>query len=138
MIASAVIDSNCLISALIFKGGKSAILRELWQNQSFIPIACKQTILEFLKILHYPKFALSQDEINLVIYDYLPWVKNVVLPATLPELTDLRDPNDAVFIHLTTYAKADALITDDRDILDYGKTHPEVPVVSLGDFIKNY
>ena len=57
-----VLDTNCLVSALISSRGKFAWLREAWQTKRLIPLASRDTVSELLRVLAYPKFKLSPDE----------------------------------------------------------------------------
>ena len=56
-----VLDTNCLISALIFSRGKFAWLREAWQTKRFTPLASHDTVSELLRVLAHPKFKLTRD-----------------------------------------------------------------------------
>jgi len=40
------------------------------------------------------------------------------MPAKAPKVPSCRDPWDLPFLHLAAYAKADFLVTGDRDLLD--------------------
>jgi putative PIN family toxin of toxin-antitoxin system len=62
-IVRVVLDTNVLISALLFKGELSKIVR-LWQTGKIIPVVSKETFEELRTVLEYPKFSLSGAEIN--------------------------------------------------------------------------
>jgi predicted nucleic acid-binding protein len=51
-----VIDTNILISALVF-GGKISRLRFDWQEGCFTPLVSKVTTTELMRVLAYPKLA---------------------------------------------------------------------------------
>jgi len=57
-----VLDTNCIISALIFSRQKMAWLRHSWQSGAIIPLVSKETASELLKVLAYPKFKLTNRE----------------------------------------------------------------------------
>ena len=57
-----VLDTNCLISALLFSKGQLSWLRHAWQNGRCIPLVSRATIEELLRVLAYPKFKLNQYE----------------------------------------------------------------------------
>ena len=57
-----VLDTNCLVSALIFSRGRFAWLREAWQTKRFIALASHDTVSELLRVLAYPRFKLTRDE----------------------------------------------------------------------------
>ena len=62
-----VIDTNVVISALLF-GGAPGKLVAFWQRGIIKPKATKEIIDEYLRVLAYPKFELSEKEINYVLY----------------------------------------------------------------------
>ncbi|MGI0479757.1 PIN domain-containing protein [Geminocystis sp. CENA526] len=64
-----VIDTNLVLSALVF-GGKVSQLRFCWQNQKFIPLISKATTTELIRVLAYPKFKLTKTEQEDLLSDY--------------------------------------------------------------------
>lgn len=112
-----VLDTNCLVSALLFSRGRLAWLRHAWQGGRFVPLASRDTATELIRVLRYPKFRLDRDEQEALLADFLPYVETVILrrpPANLPKL---RDPADRIFLALAVHAKAEALVSGDQDIL---------------------
>ena len=65
-----VIDTNILISALVF-GGKISRLRFAWQESCFTPLVSKVTTTELIRVLAYPKFKLTPTEQEDLLSDYL-------------------------------------------------------------------
>lgn len=55
-----VLDTNLVLSALVFGGGMGAVLRDGWHSQRFIPLASRETTSEIIRVLTYPKFGLTQ------------------------------------------------------------------------------
>ena len=53
-----VLDTNALVSALLFGGRSLAWLVEAWQVRRTIPLASAQTAMELIRVLGYPKFRL--------------------------------------------------------------------------------
>ncbi|MBL8523072.1 MAG: putative toxin-antitoxin system toxin component, PIN family, partial [Betaproteobacteria bacterium] len=51
-----VLDTNVVLSALIFPGKTTSRIRELWQNGKLIPLISRETTEELLAALQYPKF----------------------------------------------------------------------------------
>ena len=91
-----VLDTNCLVSALIFSRGRFAWLREAWQAKRFIALASRDTISELLRVLAYPKFKLSTLEQQELLADFLPYADVVELPMPWPDLPICRDEKDQV------------------------------------------
>ena len=68
-----VIDTNVIVSANLF-GGIPGKLISLWKSGRIKPLASKEIIDEYLKVLAYPKFELSEKEINYILYnEILPY-----------------------------------------------------------------
>jgi putative PIN family toxin of toxin-antitoxin system len=112
-----VLDTNILVSALLFRGSRLAWLREAWQGGRIIPLVCAATAEELLRVLAYPKFRLSRDEINELLAEILPYAETVTLPESPPAAPRCRDPNDQVFFDLAIVADADGIVTGDQDLL---------------------
>jgi uncharacterized protein len=111
-----VVDTNIVLSALIF-GGKVSRLRSAWQEERFIPLVSNVTITELIRVLAYPKFKLVPTEQEDLLSDYLLFCEAVTMPDRLPQVPECRDPFDVPFLALALVAKADYLITGDRDLL---------------------
>lgn len=127
-----VLDTNVLLSALLFRSGSLSWLRHSWQAGIIRPIASRDTAAELLRILSYPKFHLTGEEREYLMGDYLPWCESV----TVPQQTDVpscRDPFDRPFLELALAAKADALITGDKDLLALANSFA-VPILTPAAF----
>ncbi len=82
-----------------------------------VPLVCRPTVTELLRVLAYPKFRLDPAERRLLLEDYLPFAEVVHLPGPLSALPiTCRDRDDAVFLQLAVSAGADALVSGDRDL----------------------
>jgi uncharacterized protein len=111
----AVCDTNVVISALIF-GRRLAWLRNAWARGTLVPVVCKETTDELLRVLAYPKFRLAPSDRMALLEDYLPYTEIVPLPdapSNMPFAS--QDPDDIVFIRLAIAAEA-PLITGDGDL----------------------
>jgi putative PIN family toxin of toxin-antitoxin system len=111
-----VLDTNVLLSTLLFHAGALSWLRLAWQSEAIHPLASHDTTTELIRVLSYPKFKLTSDEREDLLGDYLPWCETVTVPNKI-KLPDCRDPFDRAFLALALTAKADALITGDKDLL---------------------
>lgn len=119
-----VLDTNIVLSALLFSVGRLAWIRHAWQRQQLQPLVCRETAGELLRILAYPKFKLSALEQQELLADFLPYADVVELPTPWPDLPACRDEKDQVFLVLAHVGKADALITSDADILAMREVFP--------------
>ena len=79
-----VLDTNVVLSALVFGGGPAGRLRLAWQQQAFVPLASSATARELVRVLAYPKFRLSVPEQEELLADYLPYAELVRIPAPAP------------------------------------------------------
>lgn len=113
----AVLDTNVVLSALVFGGGPTALVRQAWQAGRLQPLASTATAQELIRVLAYPKFKLTADEQRELLADYLPYAEVVTIPEPPPRVPDCRDPHDLPFLHLAAAGKADMLVTGDADLL---------------------
>jgi putative PIN family toxin of toxin-antitoxin system len=111
-----VLDTNVLLSALLFHAGSLAWLRHGWRAQTIRPLAGRDTAAELIRVLSYPKFRLTADEREDLLGDYLPWCETVKVPKRI-KVPRCRDPFDRPFLELALAAKAAALLTGDKDLL---------------------
>ncbi len=125
-----VLDTNLVVSALLFPGGRPAELRRFWQQGLFTPLVSRETAAEIVRVLAYPKFRLSLEDRKVLLADYLPYTETVKTPDVAPSVPDCRDPFDVPFLVLAEVGKADFLVTGDRDLLllDGQIACPIVPV----------
>lgn len=134
-----VLDTNVVLSALVFGGGSAGRLRLGWQQGTFVPLASTATVQELVRVLAYPKFRLSPAEQQELLADYLPWVQTVRIPQPPPPVPDCRDPLDLPFMHLAVAGKADVLVSGDGDLLaladGFGRTGG-CPITNLDTFFR--
>ena len=131
-----VLDTNCLVSALIFSHGKAGQLRAAWQRGDIIPLVCRESITELIRVLGYPKFKLDQEDIESLLADILPWTETVEMNTNYDAIESLRDKDDAVFIRLSQATGAAFLISGDKHLLELRDTFPELHIFSLAEFME--
>ncbi len=112
-----VIDTNLVLSALVFAKGRVTPLRLAWQNQQIQPLVSKTTAAELIRVLQYPKFKLSPADQQELLGDYLPYCQTITIPEPPPVTPDCRDVFDVPFLQLAITGEAQALITGDQDLL---------------------
>lgn len=122
-----ILDTNTLVSALVFADGRLGWLRHAWQSGRLVPLVCRETADELLRVLAYPKFKLDRDEIEALLADFLPYAETVASPVSTAPTPRCRDPKDQVFVDLLVAARADGLITGDKDLLALA-TEPGLPI----------
>jgi putative PIN family toxin of toxin-antitoxin system len=129
-----VLDTNLVLSALVFRGGAAGALRAAWQQGACLPLISTATAQELIRVLAYPKFRLSPAEQHELLGDYLPFARTVPIPLPPPKVPHCRDPFDLPFLHLAIAGKAGMLVSGDRDLLALAGRFP-VPILSLVDFL---
>jgi putative PIN family toxin of toxin-antitoxin system len=130
-----VLDTNIVLSALLFSDGRLAWIREAWQAGRIRPVVCRQTISELLRTLAYPKFRLTKTEQEELLADFLPYAETVVLEKTFSRLPKCRDKDDQMFVTLASVSGVGALISGDTDLFALRSELP-FPVLSAGE-LKN-
>ena len=130
-----VLDTNVLISALLFRGGLSKIVG-LWQKGKIIPIISKKTFSELVTVLEYPKFSLTQEETDSIIkYEILPYFEIVEVVKDVKGIC--RDPEDDKFISCAISGSADYIVSGDKDLFDL-KQYKSIEIIKASDFLKMY
>jgi putative PIN family toxin of toxin-antitoxin system len=112
-----VLDTNVVLSALVFAQGHLAAVRYAWHSSHCRPLVSAATARELVRALAYPKFALTADEQRELLADYLPYCTTVRIPRRPPKTPACRDPFDVAFLQLAIVGKAKYLVTGDRDLL---------------------
>ena len=100
------LDTNVVLSALLFGGGAAGRVRRAWQQGMLLPLASTATVQEIVRVLAYPKFRLSQAEQDELLADYLPYTQIVRIPQPPPQVPKCRDVHDEPFMHLAVAGKA--------------------------------
>jgi putative PIN family toxin of toxin-antitoxin system len=130
----AVLDSNVLLSALLF-GGRLEGLRRAWRAGRLRLVLSRETTDELLRVMAYPKFRLTRAEItSLFDTELLPFADVVELPASKSKQRWSRDPDDEMFIRCAQSAKCARLVTGDDDLLSL-KRVGKVAIISPAEFL---
>jgi putative PIN family toxin of toxin-antitoxin system len=112
-----VLDTNVVLSALVFRSPSANRLRHAWQAGEFRPLASTATVQELLRVLAYPKFRLSGADQQELLADYLPCTSAVRIPRPSPKVPACRDPHDRPFLELAAAGRAHLLVSGDRHLL---------------------
>lgn len=129
----AVLDTNTVISALLFSGTASRLVRA-WQSSLFEVLLSKPILEEYLRALAYPKFRLTEEEVrSLVEEEILPFAGTVRRPRRLKVL--LRDPDDRKFLECAVAGKAGHVVSADKDLRSLG-TIRGIVIVTAGEFLE--
>ena len=110
-------DTNVAVSALLFRTGRLAWLRDAWAAGTVAPVVCGSTIAELERVMLYPKFDLAPDEANALLACYLEQAEVRPDPGSSVRVPRCRDEDDRLFLRLAYAARAEALVTGDADLL---------------------
>lgn len=128
-----VLDTNVILAALLFSGGRVGWLRPAWHRQDCRPLVSRDTAQELLRVLAYPKFHLTAEEQEELLADYLPFCESVSIHRQLAGVPICRDPHDQMFFRLAIAGCADALVSGDADVLAL-KANMKIPILTPREF----
>ena len=130
-----VLDTNAVVSALLFSGVSSKLV-SLWQNGLITPLLSRAILDEYLRVLSYPKFELSEKEIKeLIQKEILPYAE-VVKPKRRLRVIQ-RDPSDNKFLECAVAGRAGVIISGDKDLLSLGR-YRRVRIQSPARFLADH
>ena len=123
-----VADTNVAVSALVFRGGRMAWLRDAWEAKWVTPVVSGDTLAEFVRVLTYPKFKLTEQDAKTIVAHYMDHAEAVARVGS-PRIPPCRDPDDRMFLRLAYSAKVHALVTGDKDLLSVAD-RSRIPVMT--------
>jgi putative PIN family toxin of toxin-antitoxin system len=128
-----VLDTNVVVSALLFTGISSKLV-PLWEGGGITALVSRGILEEYLRVLSYPKFKLSEGDIKgLIQEELLPYV-DVVKPWRRLRAVD-RDPSDDKFVECVVAGKARVIISGDKDLLSIGR-YRKILIQSPAQFLE--
>ena len=120
-----VLDTNTVLSALLFPRGRLSRIRDVWTAGRVLPLVCTATARELIGALAHPKFRLAQGDIETLLGAYLPFTEAVEISNdTVADLPLCSDPDDQKFLRLAAIGRADVLVSGDRALLKLAKAVP--------------
>ena len=129
-----VLDTNCVLSALLFSTGGLSWLRVACMHGDFIPLVSHDTVVELMRVLNYPKFKLEKNEQETILSDFLPYAEVVNIDKLPGNVPSLREPDDSKFLALAIYGKAEALVSGDAHLLAAKSKLGEIRVLKAAEF----
>ena len=120
-----VLDTNVVVSALLFERGRMAWIRGLWFDGRIIPLINRSTVQELVRVLAYPKFALDADDVEAALEAYVPYATTVTVAGPVSgHLPRCRDSHDQPFLNLAAAGHAQVLVSGDRALLELAGRTP--------------
>ena len=130
----AVVDTNILVSALLFPGSKPSRAVRYVLEQGDV-LASAETLLELHRVLQRKKFdRYVRPASRLAFLESL--ARSVVLVLPWERITACPDPADNKFLEVAVWGEADVIITGDVALLDL---HPfrGVPILTPSAFLES-
>jgi len=127
----AVLDTNVIVSALLFEGETSR-LADHWKQGRLTLILSPDIFAEMVRVLSYPKFQLEEKEIKILLEEEILPSAEIINPKSRRKRY-ARDPQDDKFIHAALAGSADLIVSGDRHLLEL-KDAP-VPIKSVREVL---
>ena len=132
-----VLDTNVLVSTLLFTGLASELV-SLWQKGNLTVLLSSEILDEYLQVLAYPRFQLSEEEVKGLVEDELLPFMQVIKPGTRIHIVK-REPSDNKFLECAVAGRADVLISGDKELLairHYRQVRMQAPSRFLETFFR--
>ena len=118
-----VLDTNVLVSGLAYPGSIPGRIVAAWRQGGLEVVLSRHILNELARVLpRLPRMRMTPAEIR-DLADSFMFLADVVEPEGLPD-ANLRDPNDQPVLLTLLAAKADYLVTGDKDLLALATQHP--------------
>jgi putative PIN family toxin of toxin-antitoxin system len=127
-----VMDTNVVVSGLLFDGPPARLV-DLGRQGHVRLVLSKSIVQEYLRVLAYPRFELSQTEIKALIEKAILPAAEIVDAAKAPAVIR-KDPSDDKFLAAAVAAHAHAIISGDHHLLGLG-SHRGIPIRTAADYL---
>ena len=124
------LDTNILVSALVTRGLSTDVIRLVLAKHDLI---LTETILNELGQVFRKKFGVPDSRVEFVINKFQKYVRTQKSKFT-GSLELIRDPDDRLVLTSVIEARADILITGDKDFLDVRDRIPEILIKTPREF----
>jgi len=133
-----VLDTNTVLSALLFPRGRLFWIRDLWTVGRILPLVCRATARELIAALAYPKFKLDESDIQTLLSAYLPFTEAIdISDEAVVRVPRCSDSEDQKFLRLAAVGRADVLVSGDRALLKLAERAP-FDIESPAEFRKRF
>jgi uncharacterized protein len=128
-----VLDTNVLISALLFRGETAGVHRAILEGR-LQPLITDPILKEYLRVLAYPKLQLTESEIKYLFDEEIrPWFHRI--DEDIPDDSWIHDdPSDDYFVNAARVRRGTHLISGDGHILEARERLP-VPVLTVRELL---
>ncbi|HSW17238.1 MAG TPA: putative toxin-antitoxin system toxin component, PIN family [Ramlibacter sp.] len=120
-----VLDTNVLVSGLAYPGSVPGRIVTAWRQGGLEVVLSRYILDELVRVLpRLPRVRMTPTEIR-DLADSFMFLSDVVEPAGAQD-ENLRDPADQPVLLTLVAAKADYLVTGDKDLLALASQYPIV------------
>jgi putative PIN family toxin of toxin-antitoxin system len=132
-----VVDTNTLVSGLLWRGNPSRILDAILDNQIEL-YASEELLAELREVLCRPRLARFVEARDLNAAWSCDFIQDrclTVSPSLALEIPELRDRKDLHVLCTAVAAIVDMVITGDKDLLSL-KTIAGIPIIDAAQAVK--
>lgn len=132
-----VLDTNTVLSALLWRGTPYRLLETIRNQHPSLQLYSSPVLLEELTdVIARPAFSKQLNSIGKtvrqVLADYIEIV-DLVEPIEIPQV--VRDPDDDHVIACALVAKADLIVSGDKDLLDLN-SFQNIPILAPAEALR--
>src|SRR3989338_3024014 len=131
-----VLDTNTLISGLLWKGNEFQLLEKIEQGKAFLFLT-KEIISEIDRVLHYQRLESYILKAGISIEELLKKIislSHIILESSV-NIKVCRDPEDNKFIECAVLANARYVVTGDEDLLVL-KEYKDINIITTNEALK--
>ena len=129
-----VLDTNVLISAIVFGGKPRDVFNSILKGQ--VKLAISKDILDEMEgVLSGKKFQYPKQIIH-SIRNAIEDLAEVVMPQEVVKAIE-NDPDDNRILECALESKANLIISGDRHLLDL-KQYRSIKIITPSDFLKEF
>lgn len=114
-----VLDTNVLVSGLMFPGGVPGRIVEAWFDARFDVVSSREQLEEVARVLAYPKIRriLGWDDRRIELFVEGLYLNVLMVQPEPATIAGLRDDGDLPILGALVSSAADVLVTGDQDLL---------------------
>jgi putative PIN family toxin of toxin-antitoxin system len=131
-----VLDTNVLLSGLMFPDGAPGHVVAAWREARFELVVSVHQLAEIGRALAYPKIrrVLDWDDRRIEQFIRQLYIRAQIVDLGAISVEVPADPDDAPILATLVAAKADVLITGDGDLL---ALREEYAILTPAEFVRN-
>ncbi len=114
-----VLDTNVLISGVLFEDGTEAEILQSAANADIDVFTSPDILAEFAEVIARPKLQLNREEVSAAC-EFILSLTKLIMPMK-PVKAQVRDPGDLKLLECGREAKADFIVTGDKDLVILGR-----------------